>query len=125
MAKINEKLIQPTILYSNDSPSENANVQLSDNLSNYKYFKVFGAFKDNFFTENMSGEFLVSTSMNGRIIICGGRAATNAVVQYYGIYNVSDTALTFATLGQITSPTGSNQAKTDGKIKIYQVVGYK
>lgn len=117
--------IKGTILYSNDNPSDNSDIPLTDTLNNYSTFEIFGKFHDNFFTENFGAKFLTSTSINERIIINGGRPITNGIANYKAIYVVNSDSLTFTNLGQLASTNSGNQAKTDGKIKIYKVIGYK
>lgn len=120
---INEKLIQPTVLWTNPSPTssfEAQSITLSDAIENYKYYEIiFIAYANN----SLSLDTFLNT---GKVV--GQRTRLFYVDNYNRtrvVYGVSGTNVTFDVGGSYTS-YGSQTLSTQNAICVpYQILGYK
>ena len=127
--KINEKLLEPTILYDGGTTGTNESFELKDSWKNYKYIELF-------YTR---AEYEIQSTKAPTDLVKDNALSVNAVCCFYGygtaffigwkqfVFSVTNPTKVTVQYGNgyVTNSGQSFCTNTENTIKILRVIGYK
>lgn len=127
--KINEKLLEPTILYDGGATGTNESFELKDSWKNYKYIELF-------YTR---AEYEIQSTKAPTDLVKDNALSVNAVCCFYGygtgffigwkqfVFSVTNPTKVTVQYGNgyVTNSGQPFYTNTENTIKILRVIGYK